>query len=248
VGRYNLYGVLVHAGRSTHSGHYYCYVRSPAGVWYELDDSSVRSVSERTVLSQKAYMLFYLRVPSGGGGGGSDGPASPLSRAAATASPAPSPAPTAPTTPDVRPFSKPLGKKAKLAAAELAAAEAAVALEVCSGVSPAVPSSSLPGCAPELDFLSRGAAGATRVWNQTHPRRTDHETPSIGRQAAAKAKAKAEVEAAASASAPKAHKRRGQTDADVMRETAPCEAPPRKKAKLAATILRCGGALPSDAT
>lgn len=44
LGRYNLYGVLVHAGRSTHSGHYYCFVRSPAGMWYELDDSSVHQV------------------------------------------------------------------------------------------------------------------------------------------------------------------------------------------------------------
>ncbi|KAK3824548.1 MAG: hypothetical protein J3Q66DRAFT_278155 [Benniella sp.] len=38
---YNLYGVLVHAGSSCHSGHYYCYVKSSDGVWYCMDDSSV---------------------------------------------------------------------------------------------------------------------------------------------------------------------------------------------------------------
>ena len=43
---YNLYGVLVHQGGGVHSGHYYCYCKSPGGGWYELDDSSVRTVSE----------------------------------------------------------------------------------------------------------------------------------------------------------------------------------------------------------
>ncbi|GAB4832698.1 hypothetical protein Ancab_006715 [Ancistrocladus abbreviatus] len=58
---YTLYGVLVHAGWSTHSGHYYCFVRTSTGMWYSLDDNRVVQVSERTVLDQKAYMLFYVR-------------------------------------------------------------------------------------------------------------------------------------------------------------------------------------------
>ncbi|RVW57120.1 Ubiquitin carboxyl-terminal hydrolase 23 [Vitis vinifera] len=59
--KYTLYGVLVHAGWSTHSGHYYCFVRTSTGMWYSLDDNRVVQVSERTVLDQKAYMLFYVR-------------------------------------------------------------------------------------------------------------------------------------------------------------------------------------------
>ncbi|XP_022754516.1 ubiquitin carboxyl-terminal hydrolase 23-like isoform X2 [Durio zibethinus] len=58
---YTLYGVLVHCGWSTHSGHYYCFVRTSSGMWYSLDDNRVVQVSERTVLEQKAYMLFYVR-------------------------------------------------------------------------------------------------------------------------------------------------------------------------------------------
>lgn len=59
--KYTLYGVLVHAGWSTHSGHYYCFVRTSSGMWYSLDDNRVIQVSEKMVLEQKAYMLFYYR-------------------------------------------------------------------------------------------------------------------------------------------------------------------------------------------
>ncbi|XP_020110457.1 ubiquitin carboxyl-terminal hydrolase 23-like [Ananas comosus] len=59
--KYTLYGVLVHAGWNTHSGHYYCFVRTSSGMWHSLDDNQVHQVSEKTVLSQKAYMLFYVR-------------------------------------------------------------------------------------------------------------------------------------------------------------------------------------------
>ncbi|KAL0345774.1 UNVERIFIED_CONTAM: Ubiquitin carboxyl-terminal hydrolase 23 [Sesamum radiatum] len=59
--KYTLYGVLVHAGWSTHSGHYYCFVRTSSGMWYSLDDNQVVQVNERKVLEQKAYMLFYVR-------------------------------------------------------------------------------------------------------------------------------------------------------------------------------------------
>jgi len=66
---YRLFAVLVHAGRSVNSGHYFCFTKSPAGVWLECDDASVHHASERTVLSQKAYMLFYVRESAGAGGG-----------------------------------------------------------------------------------------------------------------------------------------------------------------------------------
>ena len=60
--RYSLCGVLVHSGYSAHSGHYYSYVKSPNGAWYEMNDSSVRQSSESNVLTQQAYMLFYVRT------------------------------------------------------------------------------------------------------------------------------------------------------------------------------------------
>ncbi|MQM20075.1 hypothetical protein Taro_053089, partial [Colocasia esculenta] len=91
--KYTLYGVLVHAGHGTHSGHYFCFVRTSSGMWHSLNDhqvgithsapsynlemykiviaicifnflmvtSQVCQVSEKTVLQQKAYMLFYVR-------------------------------------------------------------------------------------------------------------------------------------------------------------------------------------------
>ncbi|CAE6246580.1 unnamed protein product [Arabidopsis arenosa] len=59
--KYTLYGVLVHYGRSSHSGHYACFVRTSSGMWYSLDDNRVLQVSEKTVFNQKAYMLFYVR-------------------------------------------------------------------------------------------------------------------------------------------------------------------------------------------
>ncbi|CAK8564304.1 unnamed protein product [Lathyrus sativus] len=58
---YSLYGVLVHSGYTTHSGHYYCYVRTSNNMWYTLDDNWVKHASEREVLNQQAYMLFYVR-------------------------------------------------------------------------------------------------------------------------------------------------------------------------------------------
>ncbi|KAJ1725567.1 hypothetical protein LPJ53_000237 [Coemansia erecta] len=61
---YSLYAVLVHAGGTARSGHYYCYAKSPAGVWHELNDSMVHRVSVDTVLKQSAYMLFYERIGS----------------------------------------------------------------------------------------------------------------------------------------------------------------------------------------
>ncbi|KAH7442367.1 hypothetical protein KP509_03G085100 [Ceratopteris richardii] len=58
---YSLYAVLVHSGWSTHSGHYYCFVRTAGDKWHIMDDSQVSPVSESIVLAQKAYILFYVR-------------------------------------------------------------------------------------------------------------------------------------------------------------------------------------------
>ncbi|KAG0232197.1 hypothetical protein BGW42_008321 [Actinomortierella wolfii] len=63
--KYSLYAVLVHAGGSCHSGHYYCFVKSSNGIWYSMNDSHVSVVSLQTVLNQSAYMLFYTQDQPG---------------------------------------------------------------------------------------------------------------------------------------------------------------------------------------
>lgn len=59
--KYDLYAVVVHNGTSSDSGHYFCFVRTAPDTWHKLDDSMVTKVSEGTVLSQEAYILFYAQ-------------------------------------------------------------------------------------------------------------------------------------------------------------------------------------------
>uniref|UniRef100_UPI00403876B4 ubiquitin carboxyl-terminal hydrolase 17-like protein 6 n=1 Tax=Callospermophilus lateralis TaxID=76772 RepID=UPI00403876B4 len=58
---YALYAVLVHAGVSCHSGHYYCYIKAGNGHWYKMDDAKVVACDIACVLSQRAYVLFYVQ-------------------------------------------------------------------------------------------------------------------------------------------------------------------------------------------
>lgn len=60
---YDLTGVVVHHGSTTHSGHYIAYVKAPNGIWYEMNDSSVSQVSVNRVLQAQAYLLFYSQKP-----------------------------------------------------------------------------------------------------------------------------------------------------------------------------------------
>ena len=76
---YGLYAVLVHSGYSCHAGHYYCYVKASNGQWYQMNDSLVHSSNVKVVLSQQAYVLFYLRIP-----GSKKSPEGPVSRVGAT--------------------------------------------------------------------------------------------------------------------------------------------------------------------
>jgi len=59
---YRLYGVIVHRGHSTRSGHYFAYARHATGAWYQFNDDVVTAVSEQTVLKSQAYLLFYERI------------------------------------------------------------------------------------------------------------------------------------------------------------------------------------------
>ncbi|XP_077706520.1 ubiquitin carboxyl-terminal hydrolase 17-like protein 17 [Canis aureus] len=58
---YVLYAVLVHAGRSCHSGHYFCFVKAGNGQWYKMDDAKVSACDVTCALRQPAYLLFYMQ-------------------------------------------------------------------------------------------------------------------------------------------------------------------------------------------
>lgn len=58
---YQLYGVIVHKGGGTETGHYVAYTLRD-GIWYDISDSTVRMVSEAFVLTTLPYMLFYKAV------------------------------------------------------------------------------------------------------------------------------------------------------------------------------------------
>ncbi|XP_023560575.1 ubiquitin carboxyl-terminal hydrolase 17-like [Octodon degus] len=57
---YTLYAVLVHAGSTSHSGHYFAYIRAGDGHWYKMNDSKITACDRSAALSQEAYVLFYV--------------------------------------------------------------------------------------------------------------------------------------------------------------------------------------------
>ena len=69
---YDLYGVVVHQGGSTSSGHYYSYCKTEmaldptshkpgAGKWHECNDEYISQISEQQALNAQAYLLFYQK-------------------------------------------------------------------------------------------------------------------------------------------------------------------------------------------
>ncbi|KIY44947.1 cysteine proteinase, partial [Fistulina hepatica ATCC 64428] len=58
--KYDLYGVTNHVGNLS-SGHYTAFVAS-RGQWNYCDDSTIKQVDPKEVVSQKAYVLFYKRI------------------------------------------------------------------------------------------------------------------------------------------------------------------------------------------
>ncbi|KAJ7948859.1 Ubiquitin carboxyl-terminal hydrolase [Quillaja saponaria] len=60
---YILYAVVVHLDtlNASFSGHYVSYVKDLQGNWFRIDDTEVRPVPMRQVMSEGAYILFYTR-------------------------------------------------------------------------------------------------------------------------------------------------------------------------------------------
>ncbi|KAM9207465.1 LOW QUALITY PROTEIN: ubiquitin carboxyl-terminal hydrolase 17-like protein 6 [Dugong dugon] len=56
----SLYVVLVYVGWTCHTGHYVSYVKAGNGQWYQMDDIKVSACDVTCVLSQQAYVLFYI--------------------------------------------------------------------------------------------------------------------------------------------------------------------------------------------
>lgn len=94
---YKLNAVLVHSGMTCNSGHYYAYVRNSNRCWFRMDDDRVSSSGLHQVLTQNAYILFYIRST------GSPKPASmcvsPVTSLNHTAVRTPTPVPSLPKIP-----------------------------------------------------------------------------------------------------------------------------------------------------
>ena len=61
---YELYGVCNHSG-GTQGGHYTAFIKNANGKWYHFNDTSVSEVGlVDSIISPKAYVLFYRRRPT----------------------------------------------------------------------------------------------------------------------------------------------------------------------------------------
>jgi len=58
---YSLYGVVCHLGGGPNSGHYFAFVKSKDGRWWEMNDDAVSMIGGPPLDRKQAYMLFYLR-------------------------------------------------------------------------------------------------------------------------------------------------------------------------------------------
>jgi ubiquitin C-terminal hydrolase len=58
---YELYGVCNHSG-GVLGGHYSSYVKNANGKWYHFNDTSVSEINSDSLISPKAYCLFYRKI------------------------------------------------------------------------------------------------------------------------------------------------------------------------------------------
>jgi ubiquitin carboxyl-terminal hydrolase 36/42 len=58
---YSLYGVICHAGGGPNSGHYFAFIKSRTGRWYEMNDDLVTLERSPPLNRKTAYILFYIQ-------------------------------------------------------------------------------------------------------------------------------------------------------------------------------------------
>ncbi|XP_047260413.1 ubiquitin carboxyl-terminal hydrolase 20-like [Capsicum annuum] len=59
--KYDLYAVIMHAGSTSSSGHYYCFICAEPNEWYKFDDTMISRVQKDVVLAEEAYVMFYAK-------------------------------------------------------------------------------------------------------------------------------------------------------------------------------------------
>jgi hypothetical protein len=60
-----LYGIILHAGGTPNSGHYYAYAQNTSDQWTKINDDEISEARNGPPYDHKnAYMLFYMREPS----------------------------------------------------------------------------------------------------------------------------------------------------------------------------------------
>lgn len=57
---YDLYSICNHTG-SNLGGHYYAYIKNSNGKWYEFNDSNVKEIENKNLITYHAYCLFYRK-------------------------------------------------------------------------------------------------------------------------------------------------------------------------------------------
>lgn len=58
--KYDLYGVANHIG-NVMGGHYFSYVKTKEGNWYEFNDTRVKPIKAENVISARSYVFFYRK-------------------------------------------------------------------------------------------------------------------------------------------------------------------------------------------
>ena len=58
---YSLYAIVNHNG-DTGGGHYYSFVKKWDGTWCIANDAMVSKISEKDLITNSAYMLFYRKI------------------------------------------------------------------------------------------------------------------------------------------------------------------------------------------
>ena len=59
--KYDLAAVINHEGAQTTWGHYYSYIRLPDGSWCSMNDARCTPIRPEAVVTNKAYLLYYIR-------------------------------------------------------------------------------------------------------------------------------------------------------------------------------------------